>query len=264
MQFTSKPKGAFELKGAAFTIPVLHLLDADMNAVFAQLSKKVKQAADFFHNAPIVVNLYQLDDVAQVDLPELIRVLRGQGFIPVGLTGGTEQQKDMANAMELAILNSPRISKVKQQDVSPREQRIEPEKQEENPTDTSEKTSEPEREPEKEPEREPVVARMITSPVRSGQRIVASQGDLIVTAPVSSGAEIMAAGNIHVYGVLRGRALAGIKGDENARIFCQRFEADLVSVAGKYKVSEDFPEGLRSAPVQIRIQDSMLRVIAIQ
>ena len=86
---------------------------------------------------------------------------------------------------------------------------------------------------------------------------------MIVTASVSSGAEIMAAGNIHVYGVLRGRALAGTEGNEDARIFCHRLAADLVSVAGKYKVNEDFPNGLESTPVQIHIQDSKLHITAL-
>ena len=127
-QSSTTSKVAFELKGAAFTIPVLHLLDADLDVVHAQLSKRVKQAAAFFHNAPVVVNLYKLDDATQVDLAGLVRLLRGQGFIPVGLTGGTDQQKDMANAMELAILTSASISKGKQQDVSSGEQGVEPEK----------------------------------------------------------------------------------------------------------------------------------------
>lgn len=100
-------------------------------------------------------------------------------------------------------------------------------------------------------------AMLITQPVRSGQRIYA-HGDLIVLATVSSGTEIMAEGNIHVYGSLRGRALAGVQGDEKARIFCSDLQAELISIAGIYKISEDLSEEFRQKPVQIYLQDHSL------
>ncbi|WP_259753596.1 septum site-determining protein MinC [Pseudomonas sp. GCEP-101] len=92
----------------------------------------------------------------------------------------------------------------------------------------------------------PVVrpTKLVTSPVRGGVQIYAAGGDLIVLAPVSPGAELLADGNIHVYGPMRGRALAGVKGDTSARIFCQQLAAELVSIAGNYKVAED----LRRSP----------------
>jgi septum site-determining protein MinC len=88
-----------------------------------------------------------------------------------------------------------------------------------------------------EPELKP--SKIITSPVRGGQQIYAQGCDLIVLAPVSAGAELLADGNIHVYGPMRGRALAGIKGNGAARIFCQQMGAELLSIAGQYKVAED-------------------------
>lgn len=92
----------------------------------------------------------------------------------------------------------------------------------------------------------PVVrpTKLVTTPVRGGVQIYAAGGDLIVLAPVSPGAELLADGNIHVYGPMRGRALAGVKGDTSARIFCQQLAAELVSIAGNYKVAED----LRRSP----------------
>ena len=98
---------------------------------------------------------------------------------------------------------------------------------------------------------------MITQPVRSGQRIYA-HGDLIVLATVSSGTEIMAEGNIHVYGSLRGRALAGVQGNEKARIFCSDLQAELVSIAGIYKISEDLSDDIRHKPVQVYLQEHSL------
>ena len=82
-------------------------------------------------------------------------------------------------------------------------------------------------------------SKVITTPIRGGQQVYAQGGDLIVLAPVSAGAELLADGNIHVYGPMRGRALAGIKGDRTARIFCQQLGAELLSIAGQYKVAED-------------------------
>jgi septum site-determining protein MinC len=98
---------------------------------------------------------------------------------------------------------------------------------------------------------------MITHPVRSGQRIY-STGDLIILAQVSAGAEIMAEGNIHVYGSLRGRALAGVQGNTEARIFCSDLQAELISIAGNYKVSEDLNGTVLHQPVQIYLQNHTL------
>jgi len=100
----------------------------------------------------------------------------------------------------------------------------------------------------------------VTQPVRSGTQIYARGGDLVVTAPVSPGAEIMADGNIHVYGALRGRALAGAGGDAEARIFCSRLEAELVSVAGRYLVSDQIPPEYRGLSVQIALVDDRLTI----
>ena len=104
------------------------------------------------------------------------------------------------------------------------------------------------------------VLALVTQPVRSGTQIYARGADLIVTAPVSPGAEIVADGNIHVYGALRGRALAGAGGDAEARIFCTRLEAELVSIAGRYLVSEQLPPESHRTAVQIALVDDRLTV----
>ena len=105
---------------------------------------------------------------------------------------------------------------------------------------------------------------LITEPVRSGQKIVAERGDLVVCASVGSGAELVAVGNIHVYGALRGRALAGVNGDETARIFCQHLDAELLAIAGLYRTSEDLGPDIRKQRVQAFLQDEKLVVEALQ
>ena len=99
--------------------------------------------------------------------------------------------------------------------------------------------------------------------MRSGTQIYARGSDLVVTAAVSPGAELVADGNIHVYGVLRGRALAGAAGDEGARIFCTRLEAELISIAGRYLVSEQLPGDATNFPVQVALVDDQLTITRI-
>jgi septum site-determining protein MinC len=101
---------------------------------------------------------------------------------------------------------------------------------------------------------------VVTEPVRSGQQCYARGGDLVILAPVSFGAEVSADGHIHVYHTLQGRALAGVRGDKAARIFCRSFRADFVSIAGIYGVSEQFDDALRGQPVQVSLQDDALRI----
>ncbi|MFN3131801.1 septum site-determining protein MinC [Roseibium sp.] len=99
---------------------------------------------------------------------------------------------------------------------------------------------------------------VITEHVRSGQSILHPDGDVTIVGSVSSGAEIIAGGSIHVYGALRGRALAGVSGRDGARIFCSKLDAELVSINGLYKVADDFDAALRNAPAQIRFEDESL------
>jgi septum site-determining protein MinC len=242
-------KAAFDLKGTSFTILVLSLRKNDLDAAAVQLAEKVRQAADFFHNAPVVINLQHLDEEEQIDLAMLVSIVRAQGFIPVGITGCTEQQKHQAAAMELAVLTT----------------RAGGRGQEEEPEEFV--AEEPVLIPLPAAQEKPITATdtslILTEPVRSGQSVTVEQGDLTVMASVGSGAEITAPGNIHVYGTLRGRAFAGCNGSPKARIFCQRLEAELVSIAGIHLVSEDFPAHLRSKAVHIRLHGGRLHITAL-
>jgi septum site-determining protein MinC len=236
---TSAPAAAFELKAAGFTLPVIRLLGLDMDAVAEQLGAKVEQAPDFFRNTPVVIDLTGLTEAAgEVQFPLLVGLLRGYGMIPFGVRGGSQAQHNAAEAMELAILGDAVVRRAAQGAEAGQSRRQEPEV----------KSAPAGR------------FTLITRPVRSGQRVYAAGGDLSVVAAVSAGAELMADGNIHVYGALRGRALAGMKGDTEARIFCQNLEAELVSVAGHYRVSENIPSELKGVPVQIFLDQKVLRI----
>ena len=107
-------------------------------------------------------------------------------------------------------------------------------------------------------------AKVILHPVRSGQQIFAPDGDLVILGPVQAGAEVLAKGSIHVYGPLRGRALAGVRGQAGARIFCQSLEAELVSIAGHYKISEDLQENGWKTAVQVQLKEDVLVVTPLE
>jgi septum site-determining protein MinC len=110
--------------------------------------------------------------------------------------------------------------------------------------------------PEPEPDATPLIH---TQAVRSGQRLYARRRDLIVLAPVGAGAELMADGCAHIYNALRGRVMAGARGDTNARVFCQEFYAELVSIAGVFRVFETIPADLAGKPVQAWLDGDALR-----
>lgn len=244
-------KPAFELKSAGFTLPIIRLLDIDTEVLAAQLGVKVKQAPEFFRNTPVVIDLSALPAaVGDPELPLLVGLLRGYGMIPFGVRGGSEAQHVAAEALELAILGESRVARDK---VAP------------GPSPASPVRVPPRAEPGPAPApmaegASPSSFTLITRPIRSGQRIHAMGGDLSIVGAVSSGAELMADGNIHVYGALRGRAMAGMNGNLEARIFCQDLQAELVSVAGHYRISENIPAELRGVAVQIFLDGQVLRI----
>ncbi|HZR85938.1 MAG TPA: septum site-determining protein MinC [Bradyrhizobium sp.] len=115
-------------------------------------------------------------------------------------------------------------------------------------------------EPEKAEVRAPVASLMLDTPVRSGQSVVFPEGDVTVLGSVGSGAEIVAGGSIHVYGTLRGRAMAGVNGNPSARIFCQKIEAELLAIDGYYQTAEELDASLRNRPAQAWLDGGVMRI----
>lgn len=113
------------------------------------------------------------------------------------------------------------------------------------------------------PQPAPVSSLLIDAPVRSGQAIVHPDGDVTIVGSVSSGAEIVAAGSIHVYGTLRGRVLAGAYGNQRARIFCRRLDAELIAIDGHYIVADEVEPHLRKAPIQAWLEGDELKIITM-
>src|SRR5450432_4278361 len=118
----------------------------------------------------------------------------------------------------------------------------------------------PQNKPEKPAAKPKPTSLLLESPVRSGQSVIFTEGDVTVLGSVSSGAEIVAGGSIHVYGTLRGRAMAGVNGNSSARIYCQRIEAELIAIDGYYKTAEELDEEMRSKPAQARLDGKIMRI----
>ena len=115
-------------------------------------------------------------------------------------------------------------------------------------------------EPEKVEVKPPPTSLLLDTPVRSGQSIYFPDGDVTVLGSVSSGAEIVAGGSIHVYGTLRGRAMAGVNGNSSARIYCQKIEAELLAIDGFYQTAEELDAALRNGPAQAWLEGDIMRI----
>jgi septum site-determining protein MinC len=237
----------FELKGEMSMLSVLRLLDSETEHIAGELDAKVKQAPDFFRNMPVIIDLQVLAERNELPVfSVLITVLRNYGLVPVGVRNGNTMQNNAASQAGMALLpehhTAPQIplnTEVKADQISP--------------AAASSRVLEP-------PYEQSRKSRMVLRPVRSGQQIYVPEGDLIVVAPVGAGSELLADGCIHVYGPLRGRALAGVNGDETARIFCQKLEAELVAIAGHYQINEDMAPEWKKKSVQVWLENERLMI----
>lgn len=231
---------SFQFKGGAFTLTVLHLNTTDLHQLESDLAQKIAQSPMLFKQMPIIVDLSQLDGRGVIDLKWLKNLLLAQKIIPVGLQNVPTNLTQRAEEADWGILHQGQAASRKSEPVSePIQEEVQATPVEEPPLYTP-----------------PCETAVTTNQIRSGQQLYQQQGDIIIINTVNVGAEILADGNIHIYGALRGRALAGVNGDTNARIFCQSLEAELVSIAGKYKVIEEFSEEWRGHAVQIYLDEN--------
>ncbi len=233
---------AVEFKGRMLTVSVLRVQSGDLSAIEAELQRKLEQGGQFLREMPIVIEPL----TPELDLQALHTLLRARGLMPVALLQASPELQALARELGLGLLSDLRAGR--------------------------ERPAAAEAAPAPEPAAAPaapqrVPALLITEPVRSGQQIYARNADLIVLAAVSAGAEVVADGNVHVYGPLRGRAIAGVQGDGDARIFCHKFAAELVAVAGCYKLIEDLlpaeRQKLTGRAVQVRMEGESLKIEAL-
>ena len=221
----------FNVRGRLFTAIVLEVTGAVDDAFYAALDAKLKQGANFFAHVPLVLDLEKAPDKA-IDFKLLVLEMRTRRLMLVGVQNATPEQKRTAQLAGLIALGAGR------------EMNLDEALRAGNATQAPARGA----------------TRLITEPVRSGQRVFAETGDLVIVGSVGSGAEVIARGNVHIYGSLRGRALAGANGDMKARIFCHSFEAELVAIGGVYRTSEDFEPRLIKQNVQMFLDGDALRI----
>lgn len=215
----------------------LRARSADAQAIHDELAARIAAAPQLFDRTAACLDLSALDQQPdEAAARTLLESVRRAGLLPVGLAfDGTEAVSSLARALDLPVLTQFRAQSKAQ---APKEVP----------------------QPPPQPASDPVLPTLMQhQPVRSGQRVYARNRDLIVTTVVGAGAEVMADGCVHVYGALRGRAMAGARGEITARVFCQEFHAELISIAGVFKVFETIPPELAGKPVQAWLDGDDLR-----
>lgn len=213
-----------QFKGSNFTLSVIHVQNIPPNDIYKIIQAKITQLPKFFKNAPIVINVSALNH--KVNWSAILQAILSTGLYIVGVSGCNDSLlKEIIINSGLPILTEGKSLKtnivIKQ---------------------VTKKT------------------RFINLPIRSGQQIYAHNSDLIVHNNVSAGAELIADGNIHIYGIMRGRALAGASGDITCQIFCTSLFTELISIAGRYWLSEQIPDIFIGKSIRLSLQDDILVV----
>ncbi|TAK74397.1 MAG: septum site-determining protein MinC [Gammaproteobacteria bacterium] len=221
----------FQFKASFSPCTIFQLLHYDLEKLEHQLAEMIRRAPHFFQGAPVVIDLEKVKPFGVLNFAHIKQLLLAHNMIPIGARNGSQAQQEAA-----AIAGLPLVNIGKSNTHHPVEKKA--------PMATPTK--------------------LITHPIRSGMQVYAKGGDLIVTGSISPGAEIMADGHIHVYGPLRGRALAGVQGHQQARIFCRHLDAELVSIAGYYLTNEDMQTFSRQdGMMQVYLDNQQIRIEVI-
>lgn len=231
---------ALDLRYSQVGLLQLKLRSTDPGTILDELTGKVATVPQFFRQTAICLDLAELD--GQPDVAEMrgvIEAVRRCGMLVVGFAEGPTTA-ELAKAMALPV-----IAGFRPHNAAPRA--------------VAAVATAPTAAPAPPPASRALPALIHNQPVRSGQRVYARDRDLIVLGTVGAAAEVMADGCVHIYGALRGRAMAGVRGDASARVFSHQFHAELVAVAGVFKVFEQLPAELAGQPVQALLDGDDLR-----
>ena len=249
------PKGIappiFDLKSATLSMVALVLKTTDLAELRAELQARLGSTPNFFSHDPVLIDLAAVHDApGPIDFKTLASLLRAHRMLPIAVRGGTADQHAAALAAGLAeasddsaateaVRSEPAVREVVREVIKEVVHEVEVLREVPVPT--------------------PAPVMVIDKPLRSGQQVYAKGGDLVVLAVVNFGAEVIADGSIHVYAPLRGKAIAGAKGNTEARIYSTCFEPELIAIAGTYRTAENaLPEEVRGKPAQIRLEGDKL------
>ena len=240
---------AGELKFGQVGIANLRVRTFDVARLAEEMAERVRTAPKLFERAAVILDFGGLPVCPEENqVRALVAALTQAGVLPVAIAYGTREIDGLAERVGLPLLAKFRASYESAEPTA-------------KPAPAPVEAPPPRVEPAPAAKAAPTEPGLVhAQPVRSGQQLYAQQRDLTVCATVGAGAEVIADGSIHIYGALRGRALAGAGGFEGARIFCREFQAELVAIAGTYKVLEDIPPNLRGKAVQVRLDNGQLRI----
>jgi septum site-determining protein MinC len=255
---------AFDLKGVMAPLTVLRLRSSDIQMVDRQLRVRISQLPHMFLHAPVMIDLGALDEASPLTVIQVVAILKACKLVPVAATNVPEAMRATIANEGLGILQvAPATNRERDLDAEiaaipdpdktplPEPKPVEMKPKEPAPRVHLGRAVKP-LPPPPPAFAGPVVVRQ---PVRSGQVIYAQNADLVVLAPVNAGAQVVADGHVHIYAKLRGRAVAGAKGLRDARIFCQKLEAELVAVSDVYMSADEIPPALRGKPAQIYFEN---------
>lgn len=246
----STPNGrpTLEFKGRMLSVSLLRIYTNDLDQIAQTLRDHLIQAA-LLRELPVALDL----QVQIIDVDGLLAICRKEHLKVIGAVRGAASMEAAVRRTGLAVIRDPGgkgdVVEVPVADLPAAPPP--PPQPESAPVAAEPAAAAP-------PAAEPFAVKVHNTPVRSGQQLYIRQGDLTLTAPVGAGAEVIADGNVHIYGVLRGRAIAGAQGDTNARIFCHSLQAELVAIAGIYVVADDIPAQVRGKPVHIKLDGERL------
>lgn len=232
------------LKSLNYSLLVVTIENENYSLLSEELNKKRIMAPEFFHHAPVVAHIKNA--IAHLDFLQIRNIVTEHGFILAGVSGElSEQQKNTLHSEQIAILRSSK-KQVSREIVI--DDKLTDPSVDENKVETATFVA------------NEVKTKIFTGRVRSGQQIYAKECDLVINGDVGAGAEVIADGNIHIYGTLRGRALAGAMGDKTASVFCRALAPELVSIAGVYKLSDALPPEYISKSCIVALQDEQLEL----
>lgn len=238
---TGVARSSFDLKSAQLHVVAVALKDTDVSLVAADLAQRLADDPDFFDNDPVLIDLSQVKEAEQaIDFPALIAVLKAHHTRPVAVRGGSAEQTRDAQAAGLSAAPDAQTARPAPPEIHEVIREVEVVREVPAPS---------------------ADAMVIDKPLRSGQQVYARGTDLVVLAVVSYGAEVIADGNVHVYAPLRGRAIAGARGNTSARIFSTCMEPQLLSIAGIYRTTETaLPPDVVGKPAQVRLEGEKIIV----
>ena len=258
MELNHKEPLALDFKSATLYAVRIVLHDHDIDQLNQALNQRMRDAGSFFENEPVVIDASEV--TGPIDWSALTTSLRNHLLHPVGIVAqGNNLETAQAAGLAAVELSAP----VARPSSTPADDRDVPTvTPPDNVSKTNTTTASP---PLEQPAQVAPAALVINRPLRSGQRIYARDTDLIVIGMVSQGAEVIADGNIHIYGPLRGKAMAGARGDVNARIFTTQLDPELVAIAGVYRVIETrLNDDLLNQPTLIQRDGDSLQIHALE